>query len=199
MMQRFSFVIVLLGVMASLAHAQEAPRRPPESQLYCSGIVTSDSVPTDTYIISGEESYFRLAYSDGQLVFINKGSSQGVKVGDEFEVIRPTPADYVTFEWFQWQSRLLRGMGTTYEDEARIRVVNVQRNTSTAEIVSSCGYVQRADLVQSFAERPSPVVKSEEGFDIFAPPSVTSKAMSVTTRYCAKAAANWRIVSVNLW
>src|SRR2546428_12754212 len=198
MMQRFSLIVVLVGVMASLAHAQEAARRPPESLLYCSGIVTSDSVPTDTYIISGEESYFRLAYSDGQLVFINKGSSQGVKVGDEFEVIRPTPADYVTFEWFQWQSRLLRGMGTTYEDEARIRVVNVQRNTSTAEIVSSCGYVQRADLVQRLAERPAPELKSEEGFDIFAPPSGKSKAMIVTTRYFGEAAANGTIVYVNL-
>ena len=198
MMQRFSFVIVLLGVMASLAHAQEAPRRPPESQLYCSGIVTTDSVPTDTYIISGEESYFHIAYTDGQLVFINKGASQGVKVGDEFEVIRPTPGDNLKIEWFQSQYRLLRGMGTTYEDEARIRVVNVQRKTSTAQIVSSCGYVQRADLVQRFAERPAPEVKSEEGFDIFAPPSGKSKAMIVTTRYFAEAAADGTIVYVNL-
>jgi hypothetical protein len=198
MMQRFSFIAVLVGVMASLGHAQEASRRPPESLLYCSGIVTSDSVPTDTYIISGEESYFHIAYSDGQLVFINRGSSQGVKVGDEFEVIRPTPADYLTFEWFHWQNQLLRGMGTTYEDEARIRVVNVQRNTSTAEIVSSCGYVQRADLVERLAERPAPELKSEEGFDIFAPPSGKSKAMIVTTRYFGEAAANGTIVYVNL-
>ena len=56
---------------------------------------------------------------------------------------------------------LLKAMGTTYEDEARLRVVNVQQNTSTAEIVFSCNYVQRGDLAQPFTPRPAPALKSE--------------------------------------
>src|SRR5260370_25223257 len=140
------------------------------------------SVRTDTYVISGEESYFRITYSDGKLVFLNKGASQGVKVGDQFEVIRPKASDYVQYEWFRDQSRLLKAMGTTYEDEARIRVVNVQPNTSTAEIVFSCAYIERGDIAQSFAPRPAPMIKSGEGFDLFAPPSGKAKAMIVTTR-----------------
>jgi hypothetical protein len=197
-MRKFCLVLIFLGVMASVVHAQATPPVALESQVYCSGIVTPDPVPTDTYVISGEESYFRLTYPDGKLVFLNKGSSQGVKVGDQFEVIRATPIDYVQREWFQYQSRLLKAMGTTYEDEARVRVVNVQPNTSTAEVVFSCGYVQRADLVQPFAPRPAPMIKSGEGFDIFAPPSGKAKAMIVTTRYFGELVANGRIVYVNL-
>ena len=197
MMRRFCFFLVFVGFMASLVHAQQAPMLL-ESQLYCSGIVTSDPVPTDTYIISGEESYFRVTYTDSKLVFLNKGASQGVKVGDEFEVIRPTPNDYVQYEWFQSQNRLLKAMGTTYEDEARVRVVNVQPNTSTAQVVFSCSYVERGDLALPFAARPTPMLKSDEGFDLFAPPSGKSKAMIVTTKYFGELAAYGTVVYVNL-
>lgn len=197
MMRKICFVLVL-GIMASLANAQEASKVPLESQLYCSGIVTSDPVPKDTYVISGEDSYFRLTYADGKHVFLNKGAAQGVKVGDEFEVIRATPKDYLQYEWFLGQDKLLKAMGTTWEDEARIRVVNVQPNVATAQVVFSCGYVERADIVQRFAPRPAPMIKSGEGFDIFAPASGKSKATIVTTRYFGQLAKDGAIVYVNL-
>lgn len=198
MMRRFCLVFLFAGIMGSLAHAQTASQVPLESQLYCSGMVTSDRVPTDTYVISGEESYFRITYSDGKFVFINKGASQGVKVGDQFDVIRANPKDYLQREWFRDQAKLLKAMGTTYEDEGRIRVVNVQPNTSTAEIVFSCAYVERADILLPFAPRLAPMIKSEEGFDMFAAPSGKAKAMIVTTRYYGQLAKGGTIVYVNL-
>ena len=198
MIRRLAFLLGLTGLMGSLAHAQTASFTPLENQIYCSGIVTSDPVPTDTYVITGEESYFHIIYSDGKYVFLNKGASQGVKVGDQFEVVRPMSADLVPYEWFKTQNQLLKAMGTTYEDEARLTVVNVQRDTSTAQVVFSCGYVQRADIALPFTPRPAPMLKSDENFDIFAPPSGKSKAMIVTTRYFGELAGNGRIVYVNL-
>ena len=198
MMRRFCLVFLFVGIMGSLAHAQTASQVPLESQLYCSGMVTSGSVPTDTYVISGEESYFRITYTDGKLVFINKGSSQGVKVGDQFDVIRANPKDYLEREWFRDQARLLKAMGTTWEDQGRIRVVNVQPNVSTAEVVFTCGYVERADILLPFAPRPAPMIKPEESFDMFAPPSGKAKAMIVTTRHYGQLAQNGTIVYVNL-
>jgi hypothetical protein len=197
MMRRFCLVFLVVGI-SSLAHAQTASSVPLESQLYCSGMVTSDRVPTDTYVISGEESYFRITYSDGKLVFINKGSSQGVKVGDQFDVIRANPKDYLQREWFRDQVKLLRAMGTTWEDQGRIRVVKVEPNLSTAEVVFSCAYVERADILLPFAPRPAPMIKPEEGFDMFAPPSGKAKAMIVTTRYYGQLAKDGTIVYVNL-
>jgi hypothetical protein len=198
MIRRLAFLLGLVGLTASLAHAQTASFTPLENQIYCSGIVTSDPVPTDTYVITGEESYFNIIYSDGNFVFLNKGASQGVKVGDQFEVVRSVPADPVPHEWFKSQNLLLKAMGTTYEDAARLTVVNVQRDTSTAQVVFSCGYVQRADIALPFTLRPAPMLKSDENFDIFAPPSGKSKAMIVTTRYFGELVGNGRIVYVNL-
>jgi hypothetical protein len=198
MMRRFCLIVMCAGALTSQAHAQTASQVPLESQLYCSGMVTSDPVPTDTYVISGAESYYRITYSDGKLVFLNKGASQGVKVGDQFDVIRASPKDRLEFEWFRDQNKLLKAMGTTYQDEGRIRVVNVQPNVSTAEVVYSCEYVQRGDILQPFVSRPAPMIKPEEGFDVFAPPSGKAKAMIVTTRYYGQLAKDGTIVYVNL-
>lgn len=198
MMRRWFYSLVFTALMVPGARAQRAPETAGENQIYCSGIVTSDPVPTDTYVITGADSYFRVTFSDHKLVFINKGASQGVKVGDQFQVIRPVSGDYVNYEWFQDQNKLLKAMGTTYEDEARLRVVNVQQNVSTAEVIFSCNYVERGDLALPFAPRPTPALKSAEGFDILAPPSGKAKATIVTTRYFGELAGNGKVVYVNL-
>lgn len=198
MMRRLFYLFVFTGLMVSGVQAQQAPATPGDSEVYCSGIVTADPVPADTYVISGGDSYFRVTFSDHKLIFINKGSSQGVKVGDQFQVVRPVSGDYLDYEWFKGQNKLLKAMGTTYEDKARLRVVNVQQNVSTAEIVNSCSYVERGDLVVPFAQRPAPAFKSAEGFDMFAPPSGKAMAMIVTTRYFGELGATDRIVYVNL-
>ncbi len=198
MMRRLFYSLVFTGLMVSAVRAQQAPVTAEENQVYCSGIVTPDPVPADTYVISGGDSYFRVTFSDHKLVFINKGASQGAKVGDEFQVVRPVSGDYLRYEWFKDQNKLLKAMGTTYEDEAHLRAVNVQQNVSTAEIVSSCGYVQRGDLALPFTPRPAPALKSAEGFDIFAPPSGKAKAMIVTTRYFGEMGGEGRIAYVNL-
>lgn len=198
MMRRFIYSLVFTGLMVSVVRAQQGPVTPGDNEVYCSGIVTSDPVPADTYVISGNDSYFRVTFSDHKLVFINEGASKGVKVGDEFLVVRPLSGDPVQYEWFKDQNKLLKAMGTTYEDEARLHVVNVQQNVSTAEIVSSCSYVQRGDIVLPFTARPAPMLKSTEGFDIFAPPSGKAKAMIVTTKYFGELGADGRIAYVNL-
>jgi hypothetical protein len=195
MMRRFFYLLLFTGLIASGTHAQQAPT---DGQLYCSGVVTSDAVPTDMYVITGSDSIYRIVFSEHKLVYLNKGSSQGVKVGDEFEAIRPVPRDNVQIEWFQSQNRLLKAMGTTYEDEARLRVVNLQPNTSTAEVVFSCGYVQRGDLVRPFVARTAPALKPAESFERFAPASGKAKAMVVTTQSYGQSGATGKIVYVNL-
>jgi hypothetical protein len=197
-MRRILYSVLIWGLIASVARAQEPPRTPTDDQIYCSGIVTSDPVPTDTYVITGADSNVRTTFSQGKYVFINKGSSQGVKAGDEFQIVRPTPSDYLQFQWFYSQDRLLKAMGTTYEDEAHVRVVNVQPNVSTAQIISSCLYVQRGDIALPFMPRPAPPIKEADSFDRFAAPSGKAKAMVVTTRYYGELAGDGKIVYVNL-
>lgn len=167
---------ITLVLASGWAHAQTAPKGPSTADMYCSGIFTSDPVPHDIYVISPEESGHRIAAEVPDLVHINKGSRDSVKVGDEFLVSRPVH-DAVGVSWFKWQPGILKAMGTAYEDVGRIRVVSVQEKTSTAEIVHSCDYMQRDDIVQPFVERPAPTFHDDTQFDIFAPPSGKPVAM----------------------
>src|SRR2546428_11988828 len=81
--------LVLGLALAVAAAAQQPPKAPNNDDIYCSGMVTQEPVPHDTYMISGEQSNYKVTFGQGDLVYINKGSDQGAKVGAEFLGMRP--------------------------------------------------------------------------------------------------------------
>ena len=201
-------LIVILGLVlpAVTARAQVIRNAPGTNDVYCSGTVTDQRVPDDTYIISGENSSYKLIFHPDDYVFINRGASKGVKVGDEFDVIRPVSdamesTMLLKYQestlWFKYQSMLSHAMGTTWADIGRLRVIHVEEKTATAQSVWACDYMQRGDIVRPFAERPAPPFH-EAKFDIFAPPSGKKLAMVVNTKDFGQIAGAGKIVYVNL-
>jgi hypothetical protein len=193
--------VFIAGLMVSLsggiAAAQGRPQAPTPGQLYCSGIVTNEHVPRDTYVITGQQSNYRLTFNEGEYVYINKGSSEGVKVGDEFMAVRPVE-DSDPVDWTKWQTAILHKMGTVWEDESRLKVIVAQANVSIAQVVHSCTYVQRGDIVLPFTERPAPPLKSEANFDQFAPPNGKPLAMVIVGKRFQTALGQNDIMYVNL-
>ena len=183
---------------AAAAHAQQFnPTAPNQLDLYCSGLITDKSVPNNLYVISGEDSRFRTTFTEGEAIYINTGAEQGVKVGDQFDVIRPANDTMVKNPWFKYQTMLSRAMGTMYADIGRLRIKHVDAKTSTAEMSVSCDPVQRGDIVRPFAARPAPQFHNIK-LDPFAPPSGKKTAMVVTEKDYGVIAAPGRIVYVNL-
>ena len=172
--------IVLAGLLFSLcgtaALAQSSPAAPRPQDLYCNGTITNEDVPRDTYVITGEGSNYKITFTEGDYVYLNKGAAQGVKVGDQYSVIRSV-VDPTEYDWSKWQSQIIRRMGTWWEDEGRVTVVVVNTNTAVAQVSNSCNYVQRGDTLLPFKERVAPPLKSEDKFDRFAPPSGKAMAM----------------------
>jgi hypothetical protein len=189
---------LILGMVAGVTGAQ-VPRRTTvdRTAVYCSGTVTSDAVPQDSYVISGEQSVDKVAFVVGQLVYINRGAGQGVKVGDEYSVIRNVK-DELKEPWFKGQNELLRAMGQTWADEGRLKVVHVGEKVSTAEVSSTCDYIQRGDIVLPFQERPAPVLKPDaEVVDPFVP-ATGKTGMIVASKYFGQASGTSSIVYVNI-
>ena len=186
------------ALSAGVANAQQVVRNTPaQADLYCSGKVTDTPVPNDSYVISGENSWYKSTFSSGDYVFINQGAEHGVKVGDEFEVVRPVKDSMRATVWFKYQTMLSRAMGTTYADIGRLRVVHVDGKTSTAEMDQSCDTMQRGDLVHPFAARPAPQFHDVK-LDPFAVPSGKKTAMVVTAKDYMVLTGPGRIVYVNL-
>jgi hypothetical protein len=157
---------------AVVCSAQTAPEATPIGQadyssVYCSGFMSDPKVPEDIRVISGEQSSYKVTFARGDYVYINRGEDKGVKIGDRFTVVR---AEMDTAnEWFYGQTKLTKEMGTLYRDAGQIRVISVHPKTSIAEVVFSCNYMQRGDIVRPFEERPAPPFKDAIRFDHFAP------------------------------
>jgi hypothetical protein len=188
---------LILGLCGIAASAQERAASPYPNDVYCSGVVTTEAVPRDAYVITGEESNTQVAFTNGDSVFINKGTSKGIKAGDEFTVIRPVEDD-IKIDWNKGQAAILRKMGTMWEDEGRLKVEQARADLAIAKIVRGCGYVQRGDIVLPFVERPEPPLKSVDSFDRFAPADGKALAMVVAAQKFLPSAGKNDIVYVNL-
>ncbi len=163
-------ILASAGVCAAQTPADTNPNsQVGYSKIYCSGFVSDPKVPDDIRVISGEQSNYKIVFSRGDYVYMNRGQQQGVKIGDVYSIVRPDKDP--TNEWFVGQEKAAKRMGILYRDLGQIRVVNVQAETSTAEVLFSCDYMQRGDVARPFAERPTPPYKDAAKFDIFAPVS----------------------------
>ena len=160
---------------AEVCYGQSGPAAQTTSQpgyttVYCSGFVKDTKLPDDLYIISGEQPGYKIIYTQGEYVYLNHGTDNGVRVGDRFMVVRPTK-DPTPVDWFKGQSKIAKAMGNLYADVAQLRVVNVQAKTAIAEVSFSCADINRGDIVRPFEERAVPPYKEAGTFDHFAPVS----------------------------
>lgn len=190
-------VFVFMG--AGICSAQTAPAalQADYSTVYCSGFVTDQKVPDGTRLISGEQSNVKITFARGDYVYLNRGQDKGVRVGDRYSVVR-AEGDPSEVDWFKWQAKLMKAMGTHYLDAGQLRVVNVQPKVAIAEVTLSCDYMQRGDIVLPFQERPSPTFKDPGAFDHFAPVSGKPVAMVVQSKDYQQSAGRGSAVYVNL-
>jgi hypothetical protein len=185
MRARLAALIISGCLCASIGLAQTpqqgapATPQPDFTSVYCSGFVSDPKMPDEIRLISGEQSNYKLTWYYGDYVYINRGQDKGVRVGDRFTVVRPVK-DAVEVPWFKWQDKLMRAMGTAYQDTGQVRVVNVHPKVSIAKVIFSCNYMQRGDVVLPYQERPVPPYKDPAAFDHFAPVSGKPVAMVVT-------------------
>ncbi len=195
-----SLSVFLGGAVSSAQNAPQAAPAVPQvdfSTVNCSGFISQQRVPEDLWIVSGEQSNYKITFANSDLVYINRGQDKGVRVGDRFSVVRPD-WDSTDVPWFKWQAKLLKAMGQLYRDAGQIQVVNVQPKVSVAQVIFSCGYMQRGDILLPYQERPAPPIKNPAGFDHYAPASGKPVAMVVAGKDYGQVFGKLSAVYVNL-
>ncbi|HEY6467992.1 MAG TPA: hypothetical protein VIY69_18475 [Candidatus Acidoferrales bacterium] len=187
---------LILGLSGLGLQAQNsAPSLPYDAS--CSGVVSTASVPSGTFVITGEESNARLLYTLGDTIYINKGSDEGAKVGDEYSLIR-AEKDLSPVQWTKWQNAIFSRMGTLWVDLGRAKVVQVLAKSSIATIDHDCETVQRGDIAVPFEQLPPLSLKPMGEFQRFAPPDGKSLAMVITGKGFRNEVGNNDVVYVNL-
>ncbi|HEU5410140.1 MAG TPA: hypothetical protein VFU57_03900 [Candidatus Acidoferrales bacterium] len=200
-MRKKALVLALsFGLLPLISRAQQSSASLPSithDDVYCSGMFTTAHVSEKTQIVSGEDALYKVTFSEGDYIYLNRGSRDGVKPGDEFLVMRPEENDTYTW-WFAAEPGLAHSMGQMWEDVGQVKVVVAQPKISVAQVTHSCSYMQRGDVVQPYAARPVPELKSEVNFDRFAPPSGKKKGVVVAGKAYRIEAGTNDIVYVNL-
>src|SRR5215211_6310256 len=104
-----------------------------QSKLNCAGYVRRERLPKMAEIVGALEEQEKRAFADGDVVYINAGSRQGIEQGQSFQIIRPRG----DLKGVHHEKRGF--LGTYILEVGQLQVLKVREDTSAAQITSSCG------------------------------------------------------------
>ena len=136
-----------------------------ESSLFCAGYIRYQRFGQTPEIVGAEEEQEQRTFADGDIVYLNAGSRQGVKEGQSFQIIRPRGD-------VKGVHRKKNGfLGTYVQEVGQLQVFKVREDTSAAKITFTCDAALLGDLLVDIPVRESPLQRAESQFDRFADPS----------------------------
>ena len=143
-------LLTLIAFLNAAAQAQTAPPQTPraqmpaetpvtsalkpvarDSELYCAGYIEQNPSYGGLSLVGGAQEQEKNTYAFGDFVYISGGAQAGVKVGQEFTVVRPRG---------QFQSDLSAkkgSLGVFTQEIGRLRVTDVKGSASVAQVVHS--------------------------------------------------------------
>lgn len=145
--------------------SDDAPKVAGRSSLYCAGYIKYQRFGDVAEIVGAEQEQEQGQFTDGDVVYLNWGSQQGIKEGDRFQIIRPRGE-------LKGVHREKKGfLGIYVQEVGMLEVFKVKENTSFAQITFSCDVIRLGDLLTRVPYRESPTVRTEVALDRFADPT----------------------------
>lgn len=210
-----TILLALLTLIALLNAAAQAQTAPPQttraqmpvetpvtsalkpvardSELYCAGYIEQNPGYDGLSLVGGAQEQEQNTYAFGDFVYINGGAQAGVKVGQEFTVVRPRG---------QFQSDLSAkkgSLGVFTQELGRLRVVDVKGSASVAQVIHSCDQMLLGDLLKPAEVRStSPSIGEAGMFDQFSDPSGKQHGHIVLARDAREMVSLNQIVYVDL-
>jgi hypothetical protein len=102
----------------------------------------------------------------GESVFISPRKGGDIKVGAEYNVVRPAKELFQTTR-YQGQGWDMRKLGKPYEDVAKVKVTHVNPQGAVAEVTISCGPILPGDTLVPFQPRAIPEYTVSQPLDHF--------------------------------
>lgn len=179
-------------VPVTLPDAKGPARIAGANELYCGGFIQYAPAPNKLQIVGGEQEQEKIIYAQGDFVYINAGSNQGVVTGQEYSVVRPR--GQMTSDFTKKKGYL----GVYTQELGRLRVVDVKERVSVARIVLSCETMLLGDLLRAANVRVSPFTRNEVALDRFANPSGKQNGRIIMARDANEAPSVNQIVYIDL-
>ncbi len=135
------------------------------STLYCAGYIRYQNFPQTPEIVGAEQEQEQRTFVEGDVVYLNWGAQQGIKSGDQFQIIRPRGD-------VKGVHREKDGfLGVFVQEVGQLEVFKVLEHTAVAQITFSCAPVLLGDLLTQIPTRISPKQRAEVSLDRFAEPT----------------------------
>jgi Flagellar assembly protein T, C-terminal domain len=125
-----------------------------ESTLFCAGYIRYQKLPHMPEIVGAQDEQEQRTYADGDVIYLNAGSQQGIKEGQTFQIIRPRGM-------VKGVHREKKGfLGIYVQEVGQLQVFKVRENTSVAKITFACDIALLGDLVAPIPDRESPQARA---------------------------------------
>lgn len=175
--------------------AQREAMRTPDpvakrSDIFCTGFIAELPITPTLKVIGGEMENTKQHFAEGDVVFLNKGREQGVQSGSVYYILRPLGEVKHPFT--------KKKMGTFIRELGLLRVIEVQNNTSTAEITLSCDTVEFGDLLKPYEEYLGPEAREARPLPRYSEGTGGTKGRIIMSRNFREYLAANQIVYIDL-
>jgi hypothetical protein len=155
------------------------------ADLYCSGYVDPEHQVSET-VVTGREME-RIHLGQGDVLYLNRGSNQGVSPGTVFGVERPTSAVV--------HPSSKENLGVMVRRLGRARVIAAQADTAIAVIEMACEDIRVGDELVAWKELSAPMTSGLPHFDRYdVEPSGGKQGEVVATRDAVTAVGTGHII-----
>jgi hypothetical protein len=134
------------------------------NNVYCAGFVQTAGVDTSRRIVGAYNEQDGHIFSDGNVVYLNTGMNNGVKVGDIMSVTRPRGK--VNTKWTNKGS-----LGFLVDEVGAVEIIRVKADSAVARVKTACDNLLLGDLVQPWQSRPVPPTTSRPALDLYGDPN----------------------------
>jgi hypothetical protein len=115
--------------------------------LHCAAMIEDEPAPNGMQVVGLEDPEL-LAVAQGDIVYINAGSSNGIAAGDKFSILRngckvKHPATH-------------KPLGLRVDMVGELRIIAVTEKGATAEVTFSCENVRRGDVIAPLTDYQVP-------------------------------------------
>lgn len=170
---------------------QPAPAaRPSESA--CGGFIEQAAQAPAGQVVGAEQERERRVFGEGDLLYVDSGAQGGMRVGQEFSVVRPRGRFHSKF------TRKSGTLGVYTQEVGRLLVVSVRDRVSVARVTVACSALLVGDLLRPAASRAVPQARAEVGLDRFEEPTGKQTGRIVLARDGREMVSRDQIVFIDL-
>ncbi len=201
----FGITFLVFSILAGAVSAQNKDSKPTtvfsqetrkmsvaeRNNVYCAGYIQNSPIDTSFEIVGADEERQQQIMSQGDFIYINKGVSSGVKVGDVYSVIRPK--DKVKSK-FSNKGKL----GVYVQEVGLVEVIRVRQDVSIAKVKTSCDNMMYGDLLKPWDNRTAPTYNKRPALDTFAEPNGKLTGRIVLARDAREEVSRDQIVYIDL-